>query len=167
MRTGSLLSLALLLPLHTAMAQQADTTGGRADSLRQRIEERFASRVQSELGLTNEQTTKLKATNEAYSGRRRELRDRAMRVREGLSEQLKPGVAANQDSVAKLTDAMVDLKVASAQLTRDEMKDVSKYLTPVQRARLLIMRERFMERVREHGRGEGGGRRHPRDRSQM
>jgi hypothetical protein len=59
MRTGTLLSLALvLLPLQTAVAQQADTTGRRADSLRQRIEERFAARVQSQLGLTNEQTTK-------------------------------------------------------------------------------------------------------------
>src|SRR3954464_5362315 len=158
MRTGSLLSLALvLLPFQTAVAQQADTTGGRADSLRQRIEERFASRVQSELGLTNDQTAKLKATSQAYSGRRRDLRDRAMRVREALAKQLQPGVAANQDSVAKLTDAMVDLKVSSAQLTRDEMKDVSKYLTPVQRARLLVMRERFMERVHEHGHNRGGG----------
>jgi periplasmic protein CpxP/Spy len=171
MRTGSLLSLALvLMPLHSAVAQQADTAGPRrADSLRQRIEERFASRVQTELGLTNEQTAKLKATSQAYSGRRRELRDRAGRVRESLAKQLQPGVAANQDSVAKLTDAMVDMKLASAQLSRDEMKDVSKYLTPVQRARLLVMRERFMERVKEHGHGhgDGGGRRRARDRSWM
>jgi protein CpxP len=168
MRTGTLLSLALvLLPLQTAVAQQADTTGRRADSLRQRIEERFAARVQSQLGLTNEQTAKLKATNQAYSGRRRELRDRAMRVREGLTQQLQPGVAANQDSVAKLTDAMIDLKLASAQLTRDEMKDVSKYLTPVQRARLLVMRERFMERVREHDHGDGEGRRRSRGQQPM
>jgi protein CpxP len=170
MRTGSLLSLALtlvLMPLHPAVAQQADTTERRADSLRQRIEERFASRVQSELGLTNEQTAKLKATSQAYSGRRRELRDRAMKVRDELAKQLQPGVAANQDSVAKLTDAMIDLKLASAQLTRDEMKDVAKYLTPVQRARLLVMRERFMERVKEHGHGEWGGRRRGRDRARM
>jgi Spy/CpxP family protein refolding chaperone len=167
MRTQSILSLALILiPLHSAVAQQADTADSRrTDSLRQRIEERFASRVQSELGLTSDQTAKLKATNQAYSGRRRELRDRAVRVREGLTKQLQPGVAANQDSVAKLTDAMIDLKLASAQLTRDEMKDVSKYLTPVQRARLLVMRERLMERVREHGHGEWMGRRRARDRS--
>lgn len=169
MRTRSLWSLALVLvPLHSALAQGADTTQPRrADSLRQRIEERFASRVQAELGLTNEQTAKLKATSQTYSNRRRELRDRAMRVRESLARQLQPGVAANQDSVAKLTDAMIDLKLSSAQLTRDEMKDVSKYLTPVQRARLLVMRERFMERVKEHGHGEWGGRRRSGDRSRM
>jgi Spy/CpxP family protein refolding chaperone len=173
MRTYYLPFLTLLLvPVHTVLAQGADTTEPRrADSLRQRIEERFASRVQSELGLTNEQTAKLKATSQAYSGRRRDLRDRAMRVREALAKQLQPGVAANQDSVAKLTDAMIDLKLSSAQLTRDEMKDVSKYLTPVQRARLLVMRERFMERVHEHGHNRGGGdrggRRRPGDQSSM
>jgi Spy/CpxP family protein refolding chaperone len=169
MRKYSLWSLALVLvPLHSAVAQRPDSTDPRrADSLRQRIEERFASRVQAELGLTSEQTAKLRTTSQAYGGRRRELRDRAHRVRESLVGQLQPGVAANQDSVAKLTDAMIELKLASAQLTRDEMKDVSKYLTPVQRARLLVMRERFMERVKEHGRGEWGGRRRSRDRSWM
>ena len=166
-----LLFLALLLaPLHSAVAQAADTTAPRqadSDSLRRRIEERFASRVQTELSLTNEQTAKLKATSQAYSGRRREMRDRAMRTREALAKQLQPGVAANQDSVAKLTDAMIDLKMSSAQLTRDEMKDVSKYLTPVQRARLLVMRERFMDRVREHGYRDWEGRRHSGSQSSM
>jgi hypothetical protein len=38
------------------------------------------------------------------------------------------------------------------------MKDLSKFLNPVQRARLLLMRERFYHRVREaYGRGEMGG----------
>jgi periplasmic protein CpxP/Spy len=168
MRKCSLWSLALVLvPLHSAVAQRADSTDPRrSDSLRQRIEERFASRVQAELGLTNEQTAKLRATSQAYGGRRRELRDRASRVREGLATQLQPGVAANQDSVAKLTDAMIELKLASAQLTRDEMKEVSKYLSPVQRARLFVMRERFMERVKEHGH-RGGDRRRARDRAWM
>jgi hypothetical protein len=77
-----------------------------------------------------------------------------------LRAQLQPGVAANQDSVAKLTDAMVDLRLASAQSTRAEMKELSKFLNPVQRARLFVMRDRLRERVkeaREHG-GMGRGR---------
>jgi hypothetical protein len=62
---------------------------------------------------------------------------------------------------------MIDLKLSSAQLTRDEMKEVSKYLTPVQRARLLVMRERFMERVKEHDHWGGEGRRHSGNQSWM
>lgn len=156
----------VLLPLK-ATAQQADSADPRrADSLRHRIEERFASRVQQELGLSNEQTAKLRATSQAFGGRRRDLRERAIRVREGLAAQLRPGVAANQDSVAKLTDAMIELKLASAQLTRDEMKEVSKFLNPVQRARLLVMRERLMDQVKEHRHDHWGGRR-TRDKSWM
>jgi hypothetical protein len=68
-------------------------------------------------------------------------------------------VAANQDSVAKLTDAMIELRLAEAQLSRDEIKEQSKYLNSVQRAQLYVMRERFAHRVKEvHGRrGEKSG----------
>ena len=123
------------------------------------IEERFASRAQERLRLTNDQTAKLRATSRQFGTRRGELRTRAQRLREALAAQLQPGVAANQDSVAKLTDAMIELRVAEAQLSRDEIKEQSKYLNSVQRAQLYVMRERFAHRVKEvHGRrGEMGG----------
>jgi uncharacterized protein YdiU (UPF0061 family) len=160
--------LALLLaPLCPAAAQQADSADPRrADSLRHRIEERFASRVQEELGLTNEQTAKLRATSQTFGARRRELHTRQRQLREALSAQLRPGVAANQDSVAKLTDAMVELRLASAQAAREEMKEHSKYLSPVQRARLFVMRERMYHGVKGHG-YKGMRRYRERDRSWM
>jgi Spy/CpxP family protein refolding chaperone len=160
MRTAYRLSLLLLLsPFAAAHAQRADSSSARADSLRHQIEERFASRAQERLGLTNDQTTKLRATSRQFGARRGELRARAHRLRESLRAQLQPGVAANQDSVAKLTDAMIELRLAEAQLSRDEIKEQSKYLNSVQRAQLYVMRERFADRVKEvHGRrGEMGG----------
>jgi hypothetical protein len=168
MRYRYLWSLALLcIPLVPALAQRADSMEPRrADSLRQRIEERFASRVQEQLGLTNEQTAKLRATSQAFGTRRRDLRDRERSLRDALGAQLRPGVAANQDSVAKLTDAMIELRLASAQAARDEMKEMSKYLNPVQRARLYVMRERFYHRVKEAHEHRGMGRRQH-DRSWM
>jgi hypothetical protein len=156
-----MLSIGLLLsPFGLAGAQRADSTVARADSLRQKIEERFASKAQEKLGLTNDQTAKLRATSQQFGSRRTELRARGHRLREALAGQLKPGVAANQDSVAKLTDAMIELRMAEAQVAREEVKEQSKYLNPVQRAQLYVMRERFAHRVREvHGhRGEMGGR---------
>ena len=159
MRSAYLWSLMLALaPFGVAGAQRADTSSVRADSLRHRIEARFAERAQQELGLTNEQTTKLRATSQQFGARRGELRNRGARLREALAAQLQPGVAANQDSVAKLTDAMIALRTAEAQISRDEVKEQSKYLNPVQRARLYVMRERFAHRVREvHGhRGDMG-----------
>jgi periplasmic protein CpxP/Spy len=146
------LAMLLTLPLVPAAAQQPDSAA-RSDSLRHYIEERFASRVQQDLGLTNEQTTKLRATSQRFGERRRELHTRYRALRQALSDQLQPGVAAKQDSVAKLTDAMIDLRIASAQTTRDEMREVAKYLTPVQRARFFVMRDRLRHRMkvaREH-----------------
>jgi len=159
MRRTYLWSLMLAMtPFGVAGAQRADTASIRADSLRHRIEERFAARAQEELGLSNEQTTKLRATSQQFGARRGELRTRGERLREALAAQLRPGIAANQDSVAKLTDAMIQLRMAEAQISRDEVKEQAKYLNPVQRARLYVMRERFAHRVREvHGhRGDMG-----------
>jgi LTXXQ motif family protein len=142
------LAILLTLPLVPALAQQPDSAA-RSDSLRHHIEERFAARVQQNLGLTNEQATKLRATSQRFGERRRELHTRYRALHQALSDQLQPGVAAKQDSVAKLTDAMIDLRIASAQATRDEMREVGKYLNPVQRARFFVMRDRLRHRMKE------------------
>lgn len=165
MRSAYLWSLLVLTPFGMAGAQQADTGSVRRDSLRHRIEERFTARAQQNLGLTSEQTTKLRATSQQFGTRRADLRSRGRQLREALTAQLQPGVAANQDSVAKLTNAMIELKTAEAQISRDELKEQSKYLNPVQRARLYVMRERFAHRLKDvYGhRGEKGFRREARE----
>ena len=158
MQSHLLYCLALsALPFASLAAQRSDTADVRADSLRHRIEERFAARVQQELGLTGEQTTKLRATSATYGGRRRELRNRERQIKHALWQQLQPGVAANSDSVSRLTDGLIELKLTSAQAARAEMKELSRYLNPVQRARLYLMREQLYHRVKkahDHGRRE-------------
>ncbi len=160
MRSAYRLSLMLVvLPGGMAYAQRPDSSA-RADSLRHQIEERFAARAQEKLGLSNDQTTKLRTTSRQFGIRRSELRGRERRLHEALAAQLQPGVAADQDSVARLTDAMIELRLAEAQLSREETREQAKYLNPVQRAQLYVMRERFAHRVKEvHGhRGEMRGR---------
>ena len=160
--------LLIVTPLHVALAQGPDSTSGqRRDSLRQRIDDRFAARVQQELGLTNDQAAKLRASSQTFAARRRELRTKEIALREALAAQLRPGIAANQDSVTKLTDALLDLRVSSAQTSRDEMKEMAKYLNPVQRARVLLIRERMIRRFEEgHSRDAMRGHR-MRDHSSM
>jgi Spy/CpxP family protein refolding chaperone len=144
--------------LGSISAQDPDTTRPRAQELRERIEERFAQRVQEQLGLSDEQTTKLRATSQEYGERRRTLEARERELRVALTGQLRPGVAANQDSVARLTKALVDLRVDYAKTWRDEMGEMS-YLTPVQRAQLYVMRDRLLQRVQEIRDERGGWRR--------
>jgi hypothetical protein len=138
----------LVLVIARPLAAQDVGPDQRAGRLRQLIEERFTARVQEDLALTDQQTARMKETVRGWFGKRRDLEDQNRRLRAALAGQLRPGVAANQDSVARLTDALLDLRVRYAQSFKDEMKEMSGYLDPVQRAQYLVLRERLLERVR-------------------
>ena len=68
-------------------------------------------------------------------------------VRVAIADQMRPSVAANQDSLARLQDALAQNHVARAQLEEQEQHELATFLTPVQRARLLYMRQMLMQRI--------------------
>jgi Spy/CpxP family protein refolding chaperone len=131
--------------------------------MREQVQQRFAERVQEELKLTEDQASRLRTTTESFAKQRGELRTHEQALRKALAGQLRPGIAANNDSVAKLTEQLVDLRIRYAETFRGELKDLSGFLTPVQRARLFSMRERLF-RAADQGRegrrpmGRRGGR---------
>ena len=142
--------LALAVPPRLA-AQEPEAPGGtpRAEALRERVRERFAQRVQQELDLTPEQMDRLRATAATYAGERRDLELHQRTMRDALARQLRPGAAAAQDSVARLTDSLLALRVRYAESFQAEQAELARYLDPVQRARLWVMRERLLVRARE------------------
>lgn len=141
--------IVVLWPLAVAPVWAQDTQPGRLDErMRAEVEQRFAERVRAELQLTDEQATRLRATAKDYGTRRKELRDRERALRGALADQLRPGIAAIDDSVARLTDDLVDLRVDYMESYRKELKELSAFLTPVQRARLIILRERLVRAAR-------------------
>lgn len=121
--------------------------GPRAEQLRMQIEERFGQRVQTELGLTDQQMDRLRTAERASRDRHQALGDREQDLRRAVGEQLKPGVAANADSLSRLLDAIAANHVSRAQEEQQELRELAQFLTPVQRARLLIMRQRLMQNV--------------------
>ena len=162
--------LAAVLALGTVPAAWSQSPGDTSrhpgrEEMRRRIDSVFATRVRQELALTDKQADRLRETGTTFGGRRRELESRERALRDALEGQLRPGVAADRDSVARLTDALVEMRGRYAQTFRDEHKEVSKFLDPVQRARLYMMRERLMRRAHEvRGERRGGdyhGRRRP------
>lgn len=165
MRKLLVLSLAVLLTPGLA-AQQRDSVRQRSDTgeagrLRAEIEDRFAQRVQQDLKLSPEQTTKLRATQERFGPRRRTLMQQQGERRRALDDQMQPGVAANSDSVRKLMDGIRSGRAEMFKIEQDEDQEMAGYLNPVQRARYQHMRERFIQRVgemRREGRGIGRGR---------
>lgn len=141
--------------------EPAEANPQRAEQLRQLIEDRFAARAREELGLNEDQFQRLRRTTAQFAAERRGVEQQERRLRQAMAFQLRPGVAADQDSVAKLTDALIDVKGAYVQTYRDEMKALSAFLDPVQRAQYFVLRERLLNlaqqvRIQRALRGDSG-----------
>src|SRR3989449_3492729 len=160
-----LLTLARALP--TLEAQTPSDTSGEAEAeqLRQQIRQRWNARVRQDLNLSDDQAAKLQGTEQKFTQQRVDLAQRQRAINDALRGQLQPGVAANSDSVRKLMDARDRNRAALAEIDRNENREVSGYLTPVQQARYQMMREQLRRRIQEireqrrarGGRGGGGG----------
>jgi hypothetical protein len=147
--------VAVLLAQAPGLAAQ-DTLNDpvRAVRLRQMIEERFGERLKEELGLTPEQATRLRVSLAGIAARRRGMEEEERGMRRALAAQLRPGVAANADSVTRLVDALTNHRVAYAQTFKDEMRELSAILNPVQRGQYLLLRDRLMQRAAELQQGK-------------
>jgi hypothetical protein len=134
-------------PAVPLLAQQPDSTPG-GPALREQIERRFSERIKEELDLSDEQAVKLKEVAKENGSRRRDMRRRERALYAAIDQQLDAGGKADPDSVAHMTRELLDLRVEYAQSIRQEMGKLS-FLTTVQRARLMIMRDHLIHRVHE------------------
>ena len=153
----SLILVAACLSAPAALVGQ-DTLNDpvRAARLREMVEMRFGERMREELGLSDDQVTRVRVVLGGLAAKRRGMEQDERRLRQALAHQLRPGVAANADSVARLVDALTNHRVAYAQTFRDEMRDLSAILSPVQRGQYLMMRDRLMQRILELQQGRPG-----------
>ena len=147
MRFIGVLALVLLARAPALVAQDTLNDPVRTERLRQLIEERFGERLKEELGLTPDQEVRLKVALAGMAARRRGMEREERAMRQALAGQLRPGIAANADSVAHLVDALTNHRVAYAQTFKDEMRDLSAILNPVQRGQYLLLRDRLMLRA--------------------
>lgn len=141
-----ILSLVMALAATPLHSQEPDARRPRLEELRRRVRERFAERVRQDLSLTNDQMRQLRGTVGKFGVRRRDMESRQRTLREALAGQLRPGLAASPDSVARLTDELMGLRVHYAETFREEQAELARFLDPVQRARILVLRERLLER---------------------
>lgn len=127
--------------------EPADTAG--AERLRAEVERRFAERVQAQLGLTGDQVTKLRSTQERFGVRRRALLRAQVIHRLALQEQMRREGAANADSVRFHMDGLQAGRADLVRLEQDEDREMSDYLTPLQRAQFQMLRQRLWDRMSE------------------
>lgn len=149
-----LLFLAAALPLMAQGRQNPPRGGGGRDlpriaALHRQIEETFMRRATQELGLTDDEAAKMSRIVLAAGERRRGLEEEQQRFRKALDGQLRPGVAADADSVGRTIDRLTQNRVIYAESFRDELKELKPILSPVQRGQYLILRDRLLQRIRE------------------
>ena len=115
----------------------------------QRIQDRFAARVQEELGAHGHPGGQDASDHDQVVRHPARSRRPAAPVPAGAAGQLRPGVAANQDSVSRLMNRLIDFKIRYAETFKQESGEMAAYLNAVQQAQYFVIRERLLDRIME------------------
>lgn len=122
---------------------------GNPDELRARIAERFMMTYRQQAGLTEEQFQRFQQqARSSWEDRMHDDQERRQLFM-ALEAQMRPGVAANQDSVARILNGLIAIEERHARRVRADMEAYAAFLSSVQRAQLLIMMTRFERQVED------------------
>jgi periplasmic protein CpxP/Spy len=167
LRLGLLSALLVVSPLSVSDAQRARQGGGierqaGARANRQQLEQRFRMRLanllKTQLGLSDEGMRQLSDVNQRFDVQRREMNRREMMTRRALRDEVLRD-SADGAKVDQLIAEQFKIERERIDLTEAEQRELSKFLTPMQRARYLGVQEqlrREMDQLRGRGR-EGFG----------
>ena len=143
MRRVVLSAVVFLLALPVA-AQQGRPTPER---LRQQITERFMTMYRQQAGLTEEEFGRFESVARASWEARTQEDQRRRELFQALEGQMLPGVAADPAVVGRTLDGLMALERQRAERAQTDMDAYAQFLSPVQRAQLLIMMTRFERQV--------------------
>jgi len=121
----------------------------RRQMLEQRLRERTGEVVQRRLGLSDAQMRQLQSTNQQFESRRTQLFSREREIRRSLRSELMLGEKANQNKVGQLLDETLNLERQRLDLVQSEQRELAKFLTPVQRAKLFGIQNEMRRRTQE------------------
>lgn len=153
MRAACLAVAGMIVVVGSAGAQvRPDSTRAgqpnvRREMLEQRLRERTGELVRRQLHLTDDQMTRLQASNRQSEQQRVALVSKERDVRRELRQQIMSGDAVNQDRVAQLLDQSMQLERQRLDLVQNEQRELAKFLTPVQRAKLFGLQTELRRRV--------------------
>jgi len=138
--------------------------GPPAERLREQVVQRFMENYRNQSGLTDEQFGQLQTVLRRSLEERRASQERERALLRGLEGQMRPGVAAAPDSVTRLLDGLLQLQADRVDLARREQAQLAEFLTPVQRAQLVLALTRLENQIEQitQQRRDGMGLRRPR-----
>lgn len=143
-------------PVSTLTAQRTDRAQGRMnrEQLEQRFRMRLANLLKTQLGLTDEGMRQLSEVNQRFDRQRRDMNRREMTTRRALRAEVLKLDSADAGRIEQLLADQFRIERERIDLTEAEQRELSKFLTPVQRARYLGVQEqirREMDQLRGRG----------------
>ena len=152
------LAVSMLAMISIAPRLDAQAVGGAQQPnrgvLEQRLRERVAQVTRTRLGLGDAQMAKLQAVNSSYAPRLGDLQLRERETRQQLRRQM-TAPTPDQTEVGRLLDNLLGLQRQRISLMESEQKDLSAFLTPVQRAKYMALQAEIKRRA-DQLRGQNG-----------
>ena len=155
-RSVALLALALLGAAPAAEAQQTGAPAPRREALERRVREQMTRQLRESVGLTEQQLQQLREVNRRHEPRRRELLDRERSLRRRLRDQVAQEATADQQLVGQVLDELLRVQRDRLELVAAEQRDLARFMTPVQRAKLHALQQQLRRRLEDVRRRRGG-----------
>ena len=145
---------ALALVTTSALAQDAATqdTSPQRKALMNQIRQRWLQVVHDRLGLNDVQMRQLQETTRHFNAQRQTLNQEERAIRTEMRDQVTGVTPADDKHLAAMIDTVLDLQRQRLELTRNEQRELSLFLTPLQRVKYLALQEQLrqqMERLRQ------------------
>jgi hypothetical protein len=154
---------ALLAVALTSVVQAQQGQMRQRQRLQQQVMQRYMLNYKQQAGLSEDQFQKFTEMTGRTFSKRTELREQERTLWQALEEQMRPGIAANPDSLTLLMDEIVEVQAQIAEAEKENQRELEKFLTPVQRAQLMLSQRRLqlnieeIMRQRQQERQQGGG----------
>jgi hypothetical protein len=128
-------------------------------NLEQLVRERMAQVTRQRLDATDDQMAKLQATNLKFDEQRRILVAQERDIRMSLRDEMLRTDSTHQGHISALMDRLIKTQRQRADIQDAEQKELSNYLTPLQRAKYFALEQQIRQRVtqmRQIQQGRGG-----------
>ena len=130
------------------------------DQLEAQLRNRIGNQLKKGLSLSDDQFSKLQATNKKFEERRHLLVEQERDARMAMRDLMISGDTTNGAKVSASLDKALQIQRQRFDILEQEQKEMAGYLSPMQRAKFLGMQEQMFRRV-EAMRAQAAGRRGP------
>jgi protein CpxP len=128
---------------------EGEPANPRRELLEREFNERTAATIRRRLGLSDSQMARLQTTNRQFEDQRRELFERERQTRVELRREIMLDDRANQNRIAELLDQTLQLERQRLDLIQNEQRELAKFLSPIQRAKLLGFQTELRRRTQD------------------